>query len=140
MDINKLSQSIKNNEALRLTPYVDSTGNLTIGYGINLKVGITLPEANFLLNNRIQSTIAALVEKPWFQYIISDDVRSRAITEMAFNLGIEGLSGFKIALASLAKGDYEGAASGFLDSEWAIQVGDRATQLTQMIATGKDPS
>lgn len=140
MDINKLLISIKSHEGLRLKPYTDTTGNITIGYGTKLAAGITFPEASFLLNNRIQVAILALRKQPWFQNLSDDDVRSRALVEMAFNLGVDGLCKFEIALACLTKGDYVGAATAFMDSLWAKQVGRRAIALTQMIATGQDPS
>lgn len=139
MDTGKLLNSIKLHEGLRLKPYTDTTGNITIGYGTNLNAGISLPEASLLLNNRVLSVLHDLQNEPWFAAVSNDDVRSRAIAEMAFNLGVIGLSNFHMALTALINQDFAGAATAFMDSVWAKQVGKRAVILTQMIATGQDP-
>ena len=41
------------------------------------------------------------------------------------------------ALAAMEMDSYEEAASEFLDSKWATQVGQRAIELTDMIRTGE---
>jgi pyruvate kinase len=61
------------------------------------------------------------------------------IVEMAVNLGIDGLKGFKKALAACEKGDYATTAAEMLDSMWRAQVGARAYRLAQQMASGKIP-
>ena len=50
-----------------------------------------------------------------------------------FNLGYDRLSKFKKFLYALKKGLYEDAANEMLDSLWAKQVGNRATQLAALM-------
>ena len=74
---------------------------------------------------------------PWVATL--DEVRQRVLLDMAFNMGIVGLLGFKRTLATIQAGDYQAAATMMLDSRWAKQVGQRAERLSRMMATGKDP-
>lgn len=139
MDIKKLTASIQVNEGLRLKPYIDTTGHISIGYGRNLNAkGISTSEAAFLLGDDIQDAITACEGQPWWDVVRNDDVRSRALVEMCFNMGIGGLRTFTHALAALSAGDFAEASAQFLNSQWASQVGNRAKILAQMIETGKD--
>ena len=67
-----------------------------------------------------------------------DDVRQRVLVNMAFNLGITRLLGFKNTLAAMQAGNYADAAKGMLDSKWATQVGARATRLAAMMRDGDE--
>ena len=127
-------------EGLRLKPYYDSTGHLTIGVGRNLTAnGISEAEAMHLLANDIVRTYRELSDKfPWYSRL--DDVRQLALLSMAFNLGMGGLLGFKIMLAALADKRYKDAASAALNSKWATQVGHRAVEIADMLKTGKLPA
>jgi lysozyme len=139
MDNSKLQASIMAHEGLRLKAYIDTAGKTTIGYGRNISDdGISQSEAVLLLANDMQSCIAQAEGEPWWPVVVNDDVRSRAMVELVFNLGIGKLRGFVNALSALGGGDFEGAAAGFLDSEWAREVGNRAAVLTEMIRTGVD--
>jgi lysozyme len=57
--------------------------------------------------------------------------------DIAFNLGITKLLGFKKALAAMEGGDYYWASTEFNASRWAEQVGYRAEELCDMIETGE---
>jgi lysozyme len=141
MDRDKLQASIVSHEGLKLLPYADSQGKMTIGVGRNLTdCGISYGEALYLLGNDIQSAIADAHAEPWWPVVAGDDVRSRALVEMVFNLGIRKLRGFVNALGALGRGDFGGAADQFMDSAWAGEVGKRAVVLTEMIRTGTDPA
>ena len=56
---------------------------------------------------------------------------------MCFNMGIGSLAGFKNTLAMIQAGDYAGASENMLKSKWAVQVGNRATELAQIMKTGE---
>jgi lysozyme len=56
--------------------------------------------------------------------------------DMCFNLGIGGLLEFKNTLASIQSGDYQKASEQMLQSKWATQVGNRATELSEMMKEG----
>lgn len=134
-----LLRQIKLHEGVRLKPYRCTAGKLTIGIGRNLDDrGITADEAAYLLGNDLTAVQAALVQAlPWVSSL--DDVRQRVLIDMAFNMGVQGLLGFKRTLATIQAGDYQTAATMMLDSKWAQQVGQRAERLSRMMLTGKDP-
>ena len=120
-------------EGMRLKPYKDSVGKLTIGVGRNLDdVGISRDEAMILLDNDITAAMDALDEAlPWWRTL--DVLRSRVLIDMAFNLGITRLLGFKQMIAALQAGQYDVAALQMLKSKWAEQVGSRAQTLAAMM-------
>lgn len=124
-------------EGERLKPYRCTAGKLTIGVGRNLEDrGITAQESAYLLGNDIDHHWSELVRAlPWVERL--DEVRQRVLLDMAFNLGIGGLLGFKNTLATIQAGNYQKAGVMMLDSRWAKQVGQRAQRLSRMMATGK---
>jgi len=134
--ISNLVEQLKRDEAVRLKPYKDSVGKLTIGIGRNLDdVGISDAEADFMLHNDIYRAESGVEEHlPWTKDL--DEVRRAALVNMAFNMGIAGLLGFKNTLAAIQSGDYETAAAEMENSKWAIQVGPRAHRLALQIKTG----
>ena len=138
-DTVKLTAQLARHEGLRLKPYRDTTGHLTIGYGRNLDdVGITEYEAMVMLKGDQTRTMLALdTALPWWQTL--DDVRSRVLIDMAFNMGIGTLLTFVGVLGRLRSCDWEGAAQHMEDSLWARQVGQRAKTLARMMRTGEDP-
>lgn len=122
-------------EGLRLWPYTDTVGKLSIGVGRNLTdVGISREEAIELLNNDIDKAVAECATYPWFTTL--DAVRQRVIVDMIFNLGARRFKSFKRLIAAMARGDYEAASVCMLDSMWAEQVGKRALRLAEMMRSG----
>ena len=134
--IASLKDQLVRDEELRLKPYTDSVGKLTIGVGRNLTdKGISFQEAQGLLANDIADATADLQAKlPWTATL--DDVRKGALLNMTFNMGIGGLLEFHDFLARMQRGDFSGAAGAMLDSLWARQVGPRATRLSIQIQSG----
>lgn len=135
-DLPTLVAELKRDEGVRLKPYTDTVGKLTIGVGRNLSdVGITDAESTVLLQNDIQRTVAALdASLPWWRNL--NPVRQRVLINMAFNMGMVGLLTFKNTLAAMQSGSYAAAAAGMLASKWATQVGARADRLAEMMRTG----
>lgn len=133
-----LRDQIVRHEGLRLKPYKDSVGILTIGVGRNLEdVGISESEAMLMLEADIQRATAELVRAfPWVASL--DDARRNAMINMSFNLGIGRLRGFAKMLDAMKAGDWEQAANHALDSKWATQVGRRSQELADQIRTGKE--
>ena len=133
--MNLVEQLIRD-EGLRLKPYRDTAGKLTIGIGRNLDdVGISHDEALTLLQADIERASRWLrANLPWVSGL--DEVRQAAMINMAFNLGSRVYE-FAQFLRKLQSGDYESAASEMLDSLWASQVGPRADRLAQQIRTGQ---
>lgn len=132
-------RQLRLHEGERLKPYRCTAGKLTIGVGRNLEDrGISTAESAVLLANDIDAHWRELVRAlPWVENL--DEVRQRVLLDMAFNLGIAGLLGFKNTLATIKAGDFQKGAAMMLDSRWAGQVGQRADRLAVMMATGKEP-
>jgi lysozyme len=134
-----LVKQLMTHEGVRLKPYTDTVGKLTIGVGRNLAdVGISSEEAMLLLTNDILRTSARVMQAlPWVPGL--DEVRRRVLFDMAFNMGIGGLLGFKKMLAAVQAGQWLGASEEMIASKWAGQVGQRAVTLAAMMRTGLDP-
>lgn len=136
MNTDMLLQDLKRDEGMLLKPYRDTVGKLTIGIGRNLDdVGISENEALSLAKSDIFKVTGGLdVALPWWRTM--SEPRQRALANMAFNLGVTGLLGFRKALQALQDGNFNQAAVEFLDSKWAVQVGDRSKRLAEMIREG----
>lgn len=133
-----LKEQLLLHEGIRLKPYRDTVGKWTVGVGRNLTdKGITKVEALIMLDGDIHE-----VTKDCRTYIECfdrlDEVRQRVLLDMAFNMGIHGLLGFKTTLACVARGDYAEAADRMVESKWADQVGRRAHRLAAWMRSGKD--
>lgn len=132
-----LQEQLIRDEGLRLKPYRDTVGKLTIGVGRNLEdVGISHEEAMLLLDHDIARAEAEVnAHLPWSRQL--GEPRRAVLVNMAFNLGIGGLLQFRRALAAMQRGDYDLAAREMLDSKWAEQVGARATRLARQMREGE---
>jgi lysozyme len=128
---------LKRDEGLRLYPYADTTGNLTVGYGHNLTAnGISQDAADLLLEDDLAIADKALkTALPWTANL--DLARYGALLNMTFNMGIRGLLGFHNALRAMQSGDWKTAGAELLSSEWAAQVGDRAKRLALQLESGE---
>ena len=107
-----LEQRIQRHEGLRLKPYHDDRGFLTIGYGRNLQAkGVSEDEALLMLRNDIAMARNQLIGYfPWVSTL--DDIRQEVLTEMVFQLGINGVAAFKNTLAHAQAGEWDAAADG----------------------------
>lgn len=126
--------------------YRCTSGALTIGYGHNLDAN---PVPGLGANSRISDdqamrllqtdvfSVQSQVERSanWSGLLVYP--RYAVLVNMAYNLGISGLLGFKNTLGMVRRGDYSGAAKGMLASKWAAQVGQRAQELARQMETGQ---
>lgn len=125
-------------EGVRLKPYTDTVGKLTIGIGRNLTdVGISYLEAYALLDHDMDRAIVACVSKfPWFEE--QDPVRQAVLVELMFNMGPAGLGTFVNTLAAFQRKDYATAATGLRASKWYRQVQpSRSKRLVDMTQFGE---
>lgn len=116
--------------------YQDHLGYWTIGIGFLIDVrkggALPMPVAEHWLAyllDRIEEQLDARL--PWWREQ-PDDVQ-RALLNMAYQLGVNGLLNFKRALAALKAGDRAGAAREALDSTWAKQTPARAARVAALI-------
>lgn len=131
----QIEDLIKQHEGLRLKPYLDTVNKLTIGYGRNIDdLGISIEEAEFLLQNDLKRCREQLAPYPW--YVNQPKNVQDALLNMCFNIGINRLLGFKRMITALIVKDYTKAAIEALDSKWATQVGQRAKDIALMIRQG----
>ena len=135
-----LLQDLKRDEGCRLEAYQDTVGVWTVGFGHagpDVKPGLTWTQAqaDAQLQADIDHTVALLAAVfTWWQSL--DSVRQDAVANMAFNLGVHGVQGFRNFCADMAAKNYDRASADMLLSKWATQVGDRAQRLAQMIKRG----
>ena len=137
-----IEEQLVKHEGLRLLPYKDTVGKLTIGVGRNLDdVGISLNEAMLFLDNDIKRVKAELdTALPWWRTL--DTVRQQVMIDLGFNLGVltpvgkAKLLTFTQTLALIQNGKYVEAANHLATLPWHKQVGIRATDLETMLRTG----
>lgn len=138
----RLREEIKRDEGLKLTVYADSLGYPTCGYGhqdSSLEIGqhYTMAQAEAWLKQDIADAIEAA--QMFLDPVKLEDlseVRQRAITNMAFNLGYPRLAKFKKMKLAILAGDWPRVVLEALDSLWARQVGERAWRIANMLERG----
>jgi lysozyme len=124
---------LEKHEGFRRFVYNDSVGIPTIGIGRNLKDrGITRAEALYLLNNDINDFTTQLQDRLYWWDNIHEDAKV-VLINMAFNLGLNGLLSFKTTLEHIKNENYKAAAVSMLQSKWAVQVGSRANELSEIL-------
>lgn len=132
MNVELTRADLERDEGLRLKPYRDSIGKLTIGVGRNLDdKGISKEEAREMLETDIWDAVKDLDRNiPWWKD--TPEPQQRGLINMCFNLGWPRLSKFTKMLDALKAGDGEKAAVEALDSNWAKQVGARAERIAKL--------
>ena len=144
-------ESIKFHEGFSASPYLDTVGKRTIGWGHLIRD--TDPEAALLPSALISDARASELFEQDFGNALSDayalvpqfDSLSPelkiALTDMAFNLGRERLSGFSNLLGEVTSGapDPAAVAQHMQDSKWARQTGRRSKGLVGMVLGGPVP-
>lgn len=135
----ELIAALKQDEGLRLNAYKDTVGVWTVGYGRahvapNTVWNQGMAEAA-LVEDVKEHNAKLLKALPWIADL--DRVRRNVLFNMAYNLGVDGLLGFKNTLEAVRTGRYNQASSGMLNSLWAKQVKGRAVRLAQEMLTGR---
>lgn len=124
-----VTDDLKKDEGWRSKGYLDTLGVPTIGYGFTW---LTKEEGEFLLNNRVQLVYSQLsLNIEGFENM--PPMVQRALVNMAYQLGIEGLLKFRKTLSHIKAGRYKQAADEALRSRWAQQTPNRAERVTNWI-------
>lgn len=139
MSVKDSYSQLKRDEGEVLHAYEDSLGFLTIGIGILIDKrkggGLRPEESEFIFRNRLKLLDAELNNRlPWITKL--DQARRGVLINMAFQLGVSGLLGFKNTLAMIEAGKYQDAANSMLQSKWATQTPARAKRLSNQILAG----
>lgn len=117
--------------------YTCPAGKLTIGVGFNL-------EANYLCDRAISVQLDADIEKATEAakkllgetWDTLDDVRQEVLIQMVFQMGVEGVRGFRNALRCIKEGNFQQAGTHMLASKWAKQTPVRAKRLIKAMRQG----
>lgn len=136
----RLKQQLARHEGYRRHPYRCTAGKLTVGYGRNLEArGIGKRIAGLMLDEDIAHHRSLLLEK--FPRLIElGPARQAVLVNMAVNMGVDGLMGFRRMLAAVEVGDFATAAAEMADSRWFHQVGRRSAELVEQMRTGEWPT
>lgn len=120
-------------EGLRLKPYEDIKGVLTIGYGRNLEdMGIDLNEAEVMLDSDVNRAIVDLVDI--FPNFFSLSVNIRVVlVSMMFNLGRYRFLTFRRFIEAVKKGDKKMMVYEFLHSKRAKELKSRAIKEQKLL-------
>lgn len=146
MNITKL---IEYEEGWRSRPYLCSEGYPTVGFGFKLgpksaplsQYRFTLPkpageawlssllgelEVAMLSNSRVRAAMSSC-----------NDARRAVLASMAYQMGVDGLSGFRNMLSAVADGRWDDAKAEMLDSRWAKQTPERAERHSNQMLSGE---
>jgi lysozyme len=128
---------LKNHEGLRLKPYTDTVGKLSIGYGRNLDdVGISYDEATVMLDTDLNRNTALARRLDWFDSL--DPVRQDIVVMLIFSMGIGGFSTFHNMIQAIKDRNWSVAAYELSNSKWATQVQkERKYALTNALEKGE---
>lgn len=136
-----LRSQLQEFEGLRLNAYLDTVGIWTIGYGHTgkeVKAGLvwTKERSEAQLDEDIAEKIRQCKESlPWFDGL--NEPRKAVVVGMCFQLGLNGMLGFKRTLASMRDERWADAANGMMNSKWARQTPKRVRRLAMQIETGE---
>ena len=120
--------------------YLDSKGYLTIGVGhlVDERKNAGLHDEVIDLQLKLdiqEKTRQVLNALPWASAI--DEARLGVLINMSFNLGTQGLLGFKKMLKAIQAKDWPKAAFECADPNYVKDVGARAHRLAKQLLTGE---
>lgn len=124
-------------EGYRHFPYLDTKGNLTIGIGHNLDAeGLSNPIIDRIFVEDLARTIKGCYRA--FPDIATYSLpRQLALVNMAFQMGLQGLLGFRKTIALIREGRWEDAAIEAAESKWAkVDSPKRAARVIKMLRDG----
>lgn len=142
----KRHEGTKRDRQGRHKAYRCASGALTIGWGHNLdarpvdglgaRSAIGDAEAELLL---LEDCAVAAQELDWRMawWRELDEPRAAVLLNMAFNMGIGRLLGFRRTLEAVREGRFDDARAAMLHSRWAGQVKRRAVELAEQMRTGR---
>lgn len=149
-DFEWVARRLEFHEGCRLLPYRCTAGKLTIGIGRCIdtnpftkeelqavgdwKHGITRNAALMLLRNDIDRCKKELAGLDFYAKL--DLERQYALLDMCFQLGFNGLCGFKKMLEAMRWGKWDKAAAECLNSDYARQTPARAKRIARLIKEG----
>ena len=145
MNYELLERELIRDEGWRSKPYKCSNGHLTIGVGHKLlphEMHLKEVDSDWIWATLRQDALLAVRGCEMIfgrsKFNAFNDVRQRALVNMAFQLGTEGLSKFQRMIQAIFKDDWAQAQIEALDSKWAKQTPARARRVAEMLRTGME--
>ena len=143
--IEELLEDLRVDEGWRNLVYDDATGKTikkgsvvkghpTIGHGFLVSSGEGLPVhigEQWLNYAAMQKWSQLCAREPWI--LDQPEHIQRALGNMSYQMGVDGLLGFRKMLQALEDGDRRWARIEALDSDWAAQTPERAARVTGLI-------
>ena len=124
---------IKTEEGFSKTVYNDILGVPTFGYGFT---SLEEDEAELVLELKLSKLRKRIVSYLHNNEISLDSFRKDVLTDMAYNLGFDGITKFRKMFEALKDMDYDRASKEMLDSQWFKQVPNRCSLLAQRMKNG----
>jgi len=135
----EVKQRIKEHEGYRDTPYADSLGYGTIGYGHlilptdDFKEGVSYPKDQLEQLFELDFKQALQSADDLLQGLNTNHIVRGIITEMCFQLGKPRCMKFKKMWEGIQEGNFDKAADEMMDSNWYRQTKKRCGALSAMM-------
>ena len=131
--MNKLIEDIKKHEGFKSTAYLCSAQVLTIGYGFAIKdLKLDQDIADIILERKLDKLVKDVNKKfEWMKYM--PEPVQNVVYNCCYQLGVNGFSRFKKAIAHLEAKRWDKASAEMLDSKWAKQTPNRAIELSNIV-------
>lgn len=145
MHFKALENRVAKDEGFRPIAYLDTVGVWTVGYGTThwpdgsrVVSGdeVTEESARHLLRAYLWQCVIDC-QADYTTFDAHDHVRQEVLVNMRYNLGRQGLAGFRRMNATVDRFDYKTWAAEMEDSKWFTQVTARAKRLQRMVLTGQ---
>ena len=143
MEYDDLKARIKEHEGFRDQIYKDSLGFATIGYGHLVLDTDPFIEGQSYPKEHLEKVFdgdfdtACSNANKLIKDLPHHHQAKCVLIEMVFQLGIGGVSKFKMMWEALSKGDYGEASFQMMDSRWAKQTPKRAESLSAIMRSCK---
>lgn len=148
MTDSKIIPILNYEEGYKEAPYLDTQGYPTVAGGIRIgPKGASLSNYTFRVPRTVgdvwKQTIVDLKVNEMNQrpaiaaaLVACNPPRRDILISMAYQMGTDGLAGFKNTLKLIADGNFSAAADGMLNSLWAKQTPNRAKRHADVMRTG----
>lgn len=141
MDIYKL---LEFEEGFSSTPYIDTEGYPTIGYGTKIGTkNAPIEQYTFTVSKEVGKLLIKDHLKGCEKYLSTkmlchtNKARYTILLSMCYQLGEAGLDGFKKMWKAIEEGAWEEASKQALDSKAARQTPNRWSRHAEVLRTGK---
>lgn len=139
MDGAKIQKLLSYDEGIRGKMYHDTKGIPTIGIGMNLNTEI-LPDdlaLEWSTRKRVKIQNDLMTRLDFFETL--DDARQGALTDMAYNMGVDGLLAFTTTLDLIRRKEYQEAAIHLQTTPYYQEGSLRSVRIFKILLTGLWP-